>query len=54
LAPGTAWQAARAIATHPRIVDAAVAAGFGEVTATRPAVDAVVACIQSLPPLKEP
>ena len=54
LAPGAAWRAARAIATHPRIVDAAVAAGFGEVTATRPAVDAVVACIQSLPPSKEP
>jgi uroporphyrinogen-III synthase len=54
MAPGQAWQAARAIATHPRIAETARAAGFGEVTLASPAVDAVVACIQSLPPPKEP
>jgi uroporphyrinogen-III synthase len=54
LAPGHSWQAARAIATHPRIVASARRAGFGEVTPAGPAVDAVVACIQSLRPSKEP
>ena len=54
MAPGRDWQAARAIATHPRIAETARAAGFGEVTPASPAVDAVVACIQSLPPPNEP
>lgn len=54
LAPGQAWQAARAIATHPRIAESARRVGFGEVTQAGPAVAAVVACIQSLPLSKEP
>ena len=48
-APGTAWAAARAIATHPRIADTARDAGFGEVKLARPELEAVVACLQSLP-----
>jgi uroporphyrinogen-III synthase len=42
------WTAARAIATHPRIAERARACGFGAVHASRPTLDAVVACIQSL------
>jgi uroporphyrinogen-III synthase len=42
------WHAARAIATHPRIAERARACGFGAVHASRPTLDAVVACIQSL------
>lgn len=47
--PGQSWQAARAIATHPRIAQAAEQAGFGVVRASRPTLDAVVASIESLP-----
>lgn len=38
----------RAVATHPRIADAARAAGFDVVCASRPAIDAVVASIKSI------
>ncbi len=39
----------RAVATHPRIAEAAHAAGFDVVCASRPAIDAVVASIKSMP-----
>lgn len=42
------WAQARAVATHPRIADAARAAGFGVVCTSRPALDAVVASIESI------
>lgn len=50
LAPQARWAAARALATHPRIAARARAAGFGLVHECRPALDAVVACIQSIAP----
>ncbi len=46
--PTTSWRSARAIATHPRIAQAARAAGFGTVLRSRPALDALVASIESL------
>lgn len=42
------WTQARAVATHPRIADTARAAGFGVVCTSRPALDAVVASIESI------
>jgi uroporphyrinogen-III synthase len=39
---------ARALATHPRIAEAARAAGFGRVWETRPRLDDVVASIESI------
>ncbi len=47
LAPGAAWREAVALATHPRIAERARAAGFGTVLESRPALEAVVACLQS-------
>jgi uroporphyrinogen-III synthase len=47
--PGQTWQQARALATHPRIAQAAHAAGFGSVRECRPALDDVVASIESAP-----
>ena len=46
-APGLQLQAARALATHPRIAQAAREAGFGEVRECRPALEDVVASIES-------
>lgn len=46
-APGLPLQAARALATHPRIAQAARAAGFGHVQECRPALEDVVASIES-------
>lgn len=46
LVPGHPWHAARAVATHPRIADAARNAGFGVVRVSRPAVDAVAAALE--------
>ncbi|MBE7419495.1 MAG: uroporphyrinogen-III synthase [Ideonella sp.] len=43
LAPAASWAAAHALATHPRIAEAARAAGFGHVASTRPGLDAVQA-----------
>ena len=40
----------RALATHPRIAARARRAGFGAVFEVQPALDAVVACIQSMQP----
>lgn len=47
LRPTTDWSASRAIATHPRIAQRARDCGFGDIHASRPTLDAVVACIQS-------
>lgn len=49
---GQALQASTALATHPRIAERAVAAGFGQVHLCRADRAAVVACIQSPPPPK--
>ncbi|MDD2547260.1 MAG: uroporphyrinogen-III synthase [Burkholderiaceae bacterium] len=46
--PGQTWDQARALSTHPRIAEAAHAAGFGQVHACRPALEEVVASIESL------
>ena len=43
-----AWARAVALTTHPRIAERAQRAGFGRVLASRPTLDAVVACIQSM------
>jgi uroporphyrinogen-III synthase len=48
LLPEQSWLAARAVATHPRIAQAARAAGFGVVCESRPTVDALVASIESM------
>ena len=48
--PGGDWSQARAIATHPRIASAARAAGWGVVIESRPALDDIVASIESLHP----
>lgn len=45
--PGLDWSQARAIATHPRIVSAVRAAGWGVVIESRPALDDIVASIES-------
>ena len=47
LLPGQDWSLARALATHPRIADAVRAVGFGNVRATRPGWDDVLASIES-------
>jgi uroporphyrinogen-III synthase len=46
--PGQSFGQARAVATHPRIAQAAREAGFGCVLKTRPTLDDVVASIESL------
>ena len=46
--PGQDWSRARALATHPRIAQAARAAGFGHAAACRPALADVVGSIKSL------
>ena len=45
--PELDWHGATALVTHPRIGEAATAAGFGRVLGTRPALDEVVASIES-------
>lgn len=45
--PGQGWQRARAVATHPRIAQAARNAGFGVVWESRPRLEDVVASIES-------
>ena len=44
------WDAARALATHPRIAARAKRLGFGVVVEAAPGLDAVIACIQSIGP----
>jgi uroporphyrinogen-III synthase len=47
LMPDQDWSAASAVATHARIAKAARRAGFGVVCESRPALDAVVAALES-------
>lgn len=46
--PGQDWQQARAVATHPRIAQAAREAGFAVVCESRPVLSDVVASIESV------
>jgi uroporphyrinogen-III synthase len=46
----TDWSRAQALATHPRIATRARQLGLARVIEARPALDAVVACIQSIGP----
>ncbi len=46
--PHQVWAHARAVATHPRIAQAARNAGFGVVCESRPGLDAVLASIKSM------
>jgi uroporphyrinogen-III synthase len=48
LCPGQTWRAAVALATHPRIAQAARDAGFGRVYNARPALADLLASIESL------
>lgn len=48
--PGTEWSGAQALATHPRIAERARRLGCGRIAQSRPAFDAVRACIQSMSP----
>ena len=43
------WSPSRALATHPRIAQRARDCGFGVVHESRPTLEAVIACIQSIP-----
>lgn len=45
--PAQDWHQARALATHPRIAQAATAAGFGRVARCRPTLDDVTLSIKS-------
>lgn len=47
LLPSQSWNAARAVATHPRIAEAARRADFGVVCESRPSVDAVARALES-------
>ena len=47
LLPRQDWSRSRAVATHPRIAQAARSAGFGVVCESRPGLDAVVAALES-------
>ena len=46
--PQQSWAGARAMATHPRIADAARAAGFGVVWESRPGISELLASIESI------
>ena len=48
LLPQQDWRNARAVATHPRIAQAARRAGFGVVCESRPSVEAVAAALESI------
>jgi uroporphyrinogen-III synthase len=48
LVPGQDWTQAAAVATHPRIAQAARRAGFGVVRESRPEASAVAAVLESL------
>ncbi|MFZ4478571.1 MAG: uroporphyrinogen-III synthase [Rhodoferax sp.] len=45
--PGQSWSQARALATHPRIADAARSAGFAVVRQARPALPDLLAALKS-------
>jgi uroporphyrinogen-III synthase len=48
LASNVNWSQARAIATHPRIAQAAKDAGFGVVYQTRPTIEDIAASLESV------
>lgn len=48
--PAGDWSRARAVATHPRIAEAARAAGWGVVVQSRPEIADIVGSIESIPP----
>ncbi len=48
LLPQLDWSASRAVATHPRIAEAAQALGFGVVATSRPTWEDVLASVESL------
>jgi uroporphyrinogen-III synthase len=48
MAPELSWHQARCVATHPRIAEAARAAGFAVVCESRPAMADLIASIESL------
>jgi len=48
--PPQDWSQARAVATHPRIAEAVRAAGWAVVAESRPALEDIVASIESLQP----
>ncbi|HUR87838.1 MAG TPA: uroporphyrinogen-III synthase [Ramlibacter sp.] len=48
LLPGQRWDGASAVATHPRIAQAARDAGFGVVCESRPSMPEVIAALESL------
>jgi uroporphyrinogen-III synthase len=48
MAAGQSWRQARAVATHPRIAEAARVAGFAQVCEARPAMAELVASIESM------
>lgn len=48
LAPGADWSAASALATHPRIVEAARRLGFGRVRGVSPSPQAVAEALQTV------
>lgn len=48
--PPRDWSQARAVATHPRIAEAVRADGWGVVAESRPALDDIVASIESMQP----
>lgn len=50
LAPGADWSAAHALASHPRIAEAARAAGFGHVAEVAADTEAVAAWVRAHPP----
>ena len=52
LAPGADWSRSRAAASHPRIVQAARDAGFGQVLLTAPSATAVAALAAQWPPIQ--
>jgi uroporphyrinogen-III synthase len=45
MAPGARWQDGRALASHPRIAERAIALGFGTVTIVAPSAAAVAAAV---------
>lgn len=49
LAAGAPWSASQALATHPRIAQAAVGIGFGRVEAVAPTPEAVTAWVRARP-----
>jgi len=52
LAPGADWSAARAVASHPRIAQAAREAGFGRVDLAPPSAAAVAALLAQGPSIQ--